>query len=82
MSVVNSDLPNTLGNLLQRISSKRLLTGCHDSGCGLSYRQDLFPLSSQRDSSTAATADDHALIWQLQELSGETRLAATLGGGV
>lgn len=42
VNVVNSDLANTLGNILQRISSKKL----HVGGPGLKYHKELFPLTS------------------------------------
>lgn len=66
-SVVNSDLANTLGNLLQRISSKRLLV----SENGLVYHKDLFPFLGQEKSNTArASEQDYALIKSLHELPG------------
>ena len=67
MSIANSDLANTLGNLYQRISSKSLHVGDH----GLKFHKDLFPLSPQKESNDArASANDYALIKSLEELPG------------
>ena len=69
--MVNSDLANTLGNLLQRISSKRLAVGGSAEGRGLRYRQELLPFSSQQGSDDVRVSrDDRALIERLQKLPG------------
>ena len=65
--MVNSDLADTLGNLLLRISSKRLIPGIADSG--LQYHQrDMFPLAGC--SEELASAKDLELISQLHKLPG------------
>ena len=66
-SVVNSDLANTLGNLLQRITSKQLSTS--GTGSRLQYRRDLFPLHED-DNSGSASKMDCELINHLHELPG------------
>jgi methionyl-tRNA synthetase len=65
VATTNADLANTLGNLLQRISSPRLNPG----GPRLQFSPKLFPLS--RESSTIesrAIQEDFALVDSLQEL--------------
>lgn len=67
VTMVNADLANTLGNLLLRISSKKLNSG----GKGWIYHRDLFPFCE--DGVTAATRarqEDHDLIRSLHELPG------------
>ena len=69
--MVNSDLADTLGNLLLRISSKRLIAGIADSAspAGLQYHQrDMFPLAGC--SEELASAKDLELISQLHKLPG------------
>lgn len=69
-SAANSDLANTLGNLLQRISSKRLAAA--PGSPGLRYRRDVLPLSGRGEHSHkgGVCAEDLDLISGLHELPG------------
>ena len=64
MSMVNSDLPNTFGNLLQRISSKHLIISGPE---GLTYHRSVIPLPGDN---LRASAEDDALIQSLCQLPG------------
>ena len=69
VSMTNADLPNTLGNLLQRVTTPRLNPG----GPKLEFSPTLFPTGGQSQSSLEfrATEDDHRLINNLQSLPGK-----------
>lgn len=70
MDTVNSDLADTLGNLLLRITSKRLATVGADSGSpGLRYQGDKFPLTGHTLGGGASTKDLE-LISSLHKLPG------------
>lgn len=69
VAMTNSDLPNTMGNLLQRISTPRLNPG----GPKLKFSQDLFPIGehSKFSPECRATDEDFALINTLHNLPGK-----------
>ena len=78
VATTNSDLPNTLGNLLHRISSPRINPG----GPTLQFHTHLFPTfespHSHRNPEHRATSEDHTLIDSLQDLPGKTSNSLTL----
>lgn len=63
--MVNSDLADTLGNLLNRISSERLITSTEP----MKYDSTVLPFPSQGGSDNSSH-DKHALIQTLQRLPG------------
>ena len=71
VATTNADLPNTLGNLLQRISTPRLNPG----GPRLQFHPELFPTFEGSNFHCSpecrASEEDFALIRSLQNLPGE-----------
>ena len=62
---MNSDLADTLGNLLNRISSERLITSTEP----LKYDSTVLPFTSQ-EGPDSTSQDKHALIQSLHRLPG------------
>ncbi len=70
VSEVNTDLANSLGNILGRISAKKLIQNM--SQLNLKYSSDLFPFYGKDATSvTLATDEDRRFIEKLHELPGE-----------
>lgn len=67
---LNSELADTLGNLLQRVTAKKL----NPRGTGLQFSTDLFPLEDRGLSlgveDVRANDEDYSLINRLMELPG------------
>ena len=66
VAVTNADLPHTVGNLLQRVSTPRLNPG----GPRLKFSLDMFPIGGQ-SVNCRASAEDYELITNLQNLPGK-----------
>ena len=66
--LLNADLADTMGNLLQRVTSKKLNPG----GPVVKFSTKLFPLGGQSGGpDVRATDEDYALVNNLIELPGE-----------
>ena len=68
-AILNADLADTMGNLLQRVTSRKL----NIQGPSLSFSTELFPLGeSQREkASVRAGNEDYTLVNRLIELPGK-----------
>lgn len=63
--LLNADLADTMGNLLQRVTSKKL----NPRGSPLKFSAQLFPLGGQTGGTeTRARKEDYALLSSLEEL--------------
>ena len=69
--LLNADLADTMGNLLQRVTATKL----NPQGPKVKFSTDLFPLGGQERSpvnSVRTTEEDYALVNNLTELPGTT----------
>ena len=66
VAMTNADLPHTVGNLLQRVSTPRLNPG----GPRLKFSLNMFPIGGQ-STNCRASAEDYKLITNLQNLPGK-----------
>ena len=66
--LLNADLADTLGNLLLRVTSRKV----HPRGPGVAFSTELFPLgdSQGRESGIRATGEDYSLVNNLIDLPG------------
>lgn len=64
---LNSDLADTLGNLVLRVTSEKL----NPQGAGGEFSTQLFPLQGGSGRGARAADEDYALVHSLVELPGE-----------